>query len=196
MVTRKTGLILDPYLSGTKPKWILDQVPWVCSRAERGELLFGTIDSFLIWRLTGGKAHVTDTANAARTLLFNIRDNVWDDEILNTLNIPKSMLPRVSDCAADYGTTRPDLFRRAIPILGGAGDQQAATIGQACFAPGMMKSTYGTGRFTHLNTGSILVESRSQLLGTIACRLGGQTTMRWKGRSSLRALWSSGCATG
>jgi glycerol kinase len=181
MVTQKTGLLLDPYFSGTKLKWILDQIPGARSRAERGELLFGTVDSFLIWRLTGGKVHATDATNAARTLLFNIRENAWDDEILNVLNIPKSMLPTVRDCAADYGVTRPDLFGHAIPILGVAGDQQAATIGQACFAPGMMKSTYGTGCFALLNTGGTLVESRSRLLGTIAYRLGGKTTYALEG---------------
>lgn len=181
VVTRKTGLLLDPYFSGTKLKWILDQVPGVRSRAERGELLFGTIDSFLIWRLTGGKVHATDATNAARTLLFSIRENTWDDEILNILNIPKGMLPDVRDCAADYGVTRPDLFGHAIPILGVAGDQQAATIGQACFAPGMMKSTYGTGCFALLNTGNTLVESHSRLLGTIAYRLHGQTTYALEG---------------
>ena len=181
MVTQKTGLLLDPYFSGTKLKWILDQIPGARSRAERGELLFGTVDSFLIWRLTGGTVHATDATNAARTLLFNIRENAWDDEILNVLNIPKSMLPTVRDCAADYGVTRPDLFGHAIPILGVAGDQQAATIGQACFAPGMMKSTYGTGCFALLNTGETLVESRSRLLGTIAYRLGGKTTYALEG---------------
>ena len=141
-VTKKTGLLLDPYFSGTKLKWILDQVPGARLRAERGELLFGTIDSFLIWRLTGGKVHATDATNAARTLLFNIRENAWDEGILSLLNIPKQMLPDVRDCAASYGATDPGLLGRAIPILGVAGDQQAATIGQACFSPGMLKSTW------------------------------------------------------
>ncbi len=180
-VTKKTGLLLDPYFSGTKLKWILDQVPGARLRAERGELLFGTIDSFLIWRLTGGKVHATDATNAARTLLFNIRENAWDEGILSLLNIPKQMLPDVRDCAASYGATDPGLLGRAIPILGVAGDQQAATIGQACFSPGMMKSTYGTGCFALLNTGDTLVESRARLLGTIAYRLGGQTTYALEG---------------
>ena len=181
MVTHKTGLLLDPYFSGTKLKWILDNVDGARARAERGDLLFGTIDTFLIWRLTGGKVHATDATNAARTLLFNIRDGQWDNEILDILNIPKSMLADVRDCASDFGATRSDLFGRAIPILGVAGDQQAATMGQACFGPGMMKSTYGTGCFALLNTGQTLVESRSRLLGTIAYRLGGKTTYALEG---------------
>ena len=180
-VTRKTGLLLDPYFSGTKLAWILDNVAGARARAERGDLLFGTIDCFLIWRLTGGKVHATDATNAARTLLFNIRENHWDEDILRLLNIPRAMLPEVRDCAAEFGTTRPDLFGRAIPILGVAGDQQAATIGQACFAPGMMKSTYGTGCFALLNTGDTLVESQSRLLGTIAYRMGGKTAYALEG---------------
>ncbi|MFO1176477.1 MAG: glycerol kinase GlpK [Paracoccaceae bacterium] len=181
MVTRRTGLLLDPYFSGTKLAWLLDNVPGARARAERGELLFGTIDSFLIWRLTGGAVHATDATNAARTLLFNIRDNAWDQDILRLLDIPASLLPEVRDCAADFGLTRADLFGRPIPILGVAGDQQAATIGQACFAPGMMKSTYGTGCFALLNTGETLVESGNRLLGTIAYRLGGRTTYALEG---------------
>ncbi len=181
MITRKTGLLLDPYFSGTKLKWVLENVPGARARAEKGELLFGTVDSFLIWRLTGGRVHAIDATNAARTLLFNIRENRWDEEILALLDIPALMLPDVRDCAADFGTTRADLFGRAIPILGVAGDQQAATIGQACFAPGMMKSTYGTGCFALLNTGDTLVESRSRLLGTIAYRLNGRTTYALEG---------------
>jgi glycerol kinase len=181
MITRKTGLLLDPYFSGTKLKWVLENVPGARARAEKGELLFGTVDSFLIWRLTGGRVHAIDATNAARTLLFNIRENRWDEEILALLDIPALMLPDVRDCAADFGTTRADLFGRAIPILGVAGDQQAATIGQACFAPGMMKSTYGTGCFALLNTGDTLVESRSRLLGTIAYRLNGHTTYALEG---------------
>ena len=181
MVTRKTGLLLDPYFSGTKLKWVLENVPGARARAEKGDLLFGTVDSFLIWRLTGGRVHAIDATNAARTLLFNIRENRWDEDILALLDIPARMLPDVRDCAADFGTTRADLFGRAIPILGVAGDQQAATIGQACFAPGMMKSTYGTGCFALLNTGDTLVESRSRLLGTIAYRLNGRTTYALEG---------------
>ncbi|MCY1127811.1 glycerol kinase GlpK [Frigidibacter sp. RF13] len=181
MFTEKTGLLLDPYFSATKLKWILDQPGSIGPQARRGELLFGTVDTFLIWRLTGGKVHATDATNAARTMLYNIRENRWDDDILQLLNIPRSMLPEVRDCAADYGATRADLFGRAIPILGVAGDQQAATIGQACFQPGMMKSTYGTGCFALLNTGNTLVESRSRLLGTIAYRLNGKTAYALEG---------------
>ncbi len=180
-ITHKTGLLLDPYFSGTKLKWLLDTIPGARERAARGELAFGTIDSFLIWRLTGGRVHATDATNAARTLLFNIREHRWDDDILRLLDIPAAMLPDVRDCAADFGATRADLFGREIPILGVAGDQQAATIGQACFQPGMMKSTYGTGCFALLNTGDRLVESKARLLGTIAYRLGGKTTYALEG---------------
>ncbi|HQY44156.1 MAG TPA: glycerol kinase GlpK [Paracoccaceae bacterium] len=180
-ITHKTGLLLDPYFSATKLKWILDNVEGARARAERGELLFGTVDSFLIWRLTGGRVHATDATNAARTLLYNIREGHWDNDILSILKIPKEMLPDVRDCAADFGETEAHLFGRAIPIRGVAGDQQAATIGQACFAPGMMKSTYGTGCFALLNTGETLVASRSRLLGTIAYQLGGKTTYALEG---------------
>jgi len=181
MVTDKTGLLLDPYFSGTKLAWILNSVSGARGRAERGDLLFGTIDSFLIWRLTGGMVHATDATNAARTLLFNIRQNDWDDDILGLLDIPRAMLPQVRDCADDFGHSTPDIFGRAIPILGVAGDQQAATIGQACFRPGMAKSTYGTGCFALLNTGPTLVTSQSRLLGTIAYRLDGKTTYALEG---------------
>jgi glycerol kinase len=180
-ITHATGLLLDPYFSGTKLKWLLDNIAGARARAEAGGLLFGTIDCFLIWRLTGGKTHATDATNAARTLLYNIRKGAWDKDILKILNIPECMLPDVRDCAADYGTTDPGLFGRAVPILGVAGDQQAATIGQACFVPGMMKSTYGTGCFALLNTGSTLVESQNRLLGTIAYRLDGKTTYALEG---------------
>jgi len=181
MVSHRTGLLLDPYFSGTKIAWILDNVPDARARAERGELLFGTVDCFLIWRLTGGQVHATDATNAARTLLFNIRENRWDGEICDLLGVPMAMLPEVRDCAADFGASRADLFGRPLPILGVAGDQQAATMGQACFQPGMMKSTYGTGCFALLNTGETLVESRSRLLGTVAYRLGGRTTYALEG---------------
>ena len=181
MVTKATGLLLDPYFSGTKLKWILDSGEGLRARAERGDLLFGTVDSYLIWKLTGGKVHATDATNAARTLMYNIREGRWDADICRLLGIPMQMLPEVRDCAADFGLTRADLFGREIPILGVAGDQQAATIGQACFAPGMMKSTYGTGCFALLNTGETLVESRSRLLGTIAYRLGGKPTYALEG---------------
>lgn len=181
MITARTGLLLDPYFSGTKIKWMLDHIPGARARAEAGKLAFGTVDSFLIWRLTGGRAHVTDATNAARTLIFNIATGEWDADICALLGIPMAMLPRVLDCAADFGTTDPALFGRAIPIRGVAGDQQAATVGQACFAPGMMKSTYGTGCFALLNTGAQLVPSRNRLLTTIAYRLNGQTTYALEG---------------
>jgi glycerol kinase len=181
MVTKKTGLILDPYFSGTKLKWLLDAHPGARERARQGELMFGTVDSFLIWKLTGGRAHVTDATNAARTLLYNINDGAWDAEICALLDVPMAMLPEVRDCAAEFGATRADLFGREIPILGVAGDQQAATVGQACFAPGMLKSTYGTGCFAVLNTGAAPVMSRNRLLTTIAYQLGGRPTYALEG---------------
>ncbi|MGQ2908647.1 MAG: glycerol kinase GlpK [Aliihoeflea sp.] len=177
----KTGLLLDPYFSGTKLGWLLDNVEGARARAEAGELLAGTMDSFLIWKLTGGAAHVTDATNASRTLLFNIETNAWDAELGKLLDVPLSMLPDVKDSAADFGVTEAALFGAAIPILGVAGDQQAATIGQACFAPGMMKSTYGTGCFAVLNTGETLVRSKNRLLTTIAYRLDGRTTYALEG---------------
>jgi glycerol kinase len=179
--SRKTGLLLDPYFSGTKIAWLLDKVPGARKRAEKGELLAGTIDSFLIWRLTGGKVHATDATNASRTLVYNIEKNVWDDELLSILRIPVAMLPQVKDCADDYGVTEKALFGAGIKILGVAGDQHAATIGQACFEPGMMKSTYGTGCFALLNTGADLVRSKNRLLTTIAYRLNGKTTYALEG---------------
>jgi glycerol kinase len=181
MVTERTGLLLDPYFSGTKLKWILDHVEGARARAKKGELLFGTVDSFLIWKLTGGRVHATDATNAARTLLYDIRKGRWSRTICDLLDIPMEMLPEVRDCAADFGTTRADLFGREIPILGVAGDQQAATIGQACFAPGMMKSTYGTGCFALLNTGDTLVSSQNRLLGTIAYQFNGKPTYALEG---------------
>lgn len=179
--TAKTGLLLDPYFSGTKIAWILENVEGAAGRADKGELLAGTIDSFLIWRLTGGKVHATDATNASRTLVYNIERNEWDEELLGILGIPAAMLPQVKDCADDFGLTEEALFGGAIPILGVAGDQQAATIGQACFEPGMMKSTYGTGCFALLNTGEKLVRSQNRLLGTIAYRLDGKTTYALEG---------------
>jgi len=181
LFSRKTGLLLDPYFSGTKIAWLLDKVPGARRRAEKGELLAGTIDSFLIWRLTGGKVHATDATNASRTLVYNIRDNRWDAELLKILRIPTALLPEVKDCAADFGVTEKSLLGAEIPILGVAGDQQAATIGQACFEPGMMKSTYGTGCFALLNTGADMVRSRNRLLTTIAYRLDGRTTYALEG---------------
>ena len=179
--TRKTGLLLDPYFSGTKIAWMLDKVKGARKRAEKGELLAGTIDSFLIWRLTGGEVHATDATNASRTLVYNIEKNAWDEELLSILNIPAAMLPRVKDCADDFGVTEKGLFGAEMPILGVAGDQHAATIGQACFEPGMMKSTYGTGCFALLNTGADLVRSKNRLLTTIAYRLNGKTTYALEG---------------
>ena len=181
MIAERTGLLLDPYFSGTKLAWLLDNVEGARARAEAGGLLFGTVDCFLIWKLTGGKVHATDATNAARTLIYNIRKGRWDSDILKILKIPEVMLPEVRDCAADFGTTRADLFGREIPICGVAGDQQAATIGQACFAPGMMKSTYGTGCFALLNTGAEPVASKSRLLTTIAYQFGGKPTYALEG---------------
>ena len=181
LVTERTGLLLDPYFSGTKIAWMLDKVKGARRRAEKGELLAGTIDSFLIWRLTGGKVHATDATNASRTLVYNIAKNAWDEELLGILGIPARMMPQVKDCADDYGITDEKLFGAGIRILGVAGDQQAATIGQACFEPGMMKSTYGTGCFALLNTGADMVRSRNRLLTTIAYRLDGKTTYALEG---------------
>ncbi len=179
--TAKTGLLLDPYFSGTKLSWLLTNVEGLRARAEAGEVCFGTVDSWLIYKLTGGKVHVTDATNASRTLLYNIGENRWDDELLSILDVPAAMLPEVKDCAADFGVTDPSVFGVAIPILGVAGDQQAAVIGNACFEPGMMKSTYGTGCFALLNTGTDRVASSNRLLTTIAYRLDGVTTYALEG---------------
>jgi glycerol kinase len=181
MITQRTGLLLDPYFSATKLKWLLDHIPGSRERAAKGELAFGTVDTFLIWKLTGGRVHATDATNAARTMLYNIRDGHWDEQICRLLDIPMQLLPDVRDCAADFGMTRADLFGREIPITGVAGDQQAATVGQACFAPGMMKSTYGTGCFALLNTGDQMVKSRNRLLTTIAYQLNGKPTYALEG---------------
>jgi glycerol kinase len=179
-LTAKTGLLLDPYFSASKIGWMLDQVKGARARAERGELAFGTVDTWLLWRLTGG-LHVTDATNAARTLLFDIHENRWDDELCRLFGVPPAMLPEVRDSAGDFGETRPDLFGGAIKIRGVAGDQQGATIGQACFTPGMVKSTYGTGCFAVLNTGDTPIASKSKLLTTIAYRLNGKTTYALEG---------------
>ena len=180
-VTAKTGLLLDAYFSGTKINWILDNVDGARERAENGELAFGTIDSFLIWRLTAGKSHVTDATNASRTLLFNIHQQAWDAELLELLAIPESLLPEVLDCAADFGVTAKQVLDAEIPIYGVAGDQQAALIGQACFEPGMIKSTYGTGCFMILNTGEEALSSSNKLLTTVGYRLNGKTTYALEG---------------
>ncbi|MDX5595379.1 glycerol kinase GlpK [Pseudovibrio sp. SPO723] len=178
---RKTGLLLDPYFSGTKVSWILDNVEGAREQAEAGELLFGTVDTWLIWKFTGGRSHVTDATNASRTLLFNIETNEWDQELLDILRIPRAMLPEVKDCSDDFGVIPEELFGAALPILGVAGDQQAATVGNACFSSGMVKSTYGTGCFALLNTGEELVRSKNRLLTTIAYRLDGKTTYALEG---------------
>src|ERR1700733_2822187 len=180
-ITAKTGLIIDPYFSGTKVAWILDHVPGARARADRGELMFGTVDCYLLWRLTGGRAHATDATNASRTLLFNIHTGQWDDELLKILRVPRSMLPKVKDSSANFGDSVAELLGGSIAISGIAGDQQAATIGQACFAPGMMKSTYGTGCFALLNTGATPVKSKNKLLTTIAYQLKGRRTYALEG---------------
>ena len=181
IVTDRTGLLLDPYFSGTKLAWILDNVDGARQKAEAGELAFGTVDTWLVWNLTGGKVHVTDATNAARTMLYDIRKGRWSQTICDRFNIPMSLLPEVRDSAADFGETRPDLFGRPIRILGIAGDQQAATVGQACFEPGMLKSTYGTGCFALLNTGDTPVTSKNRLLTTIAYQLDGKPTYALEG---------------
>ena len=180
-VTATTGLLLDPYFSGTKLRWILENIEGARARADLGELLFGTVDSYLIWHLTGGAAHVTDATNAARTLLYDIHKGCWSERMCNLLDIPASMLPRVLNCADDFGVTDSALFGAAIPIFGVAGDQQAATVGQACFEPGMLKSTYGTGCFALMNTGDSPVASQNRLLTTIAYQLDGKPTYALEG---------------
>lgn len=180
-VSAKTGLLLDPYFSGTKVNWILDNVEGVRARAQRGELAFGTIDSFLIWRLTEGKVHATDATNASRTMMFNIHSQSWDEDLLDMLEVPNALLPDVRDSSADFGVTSHSLLGAEIPITGVAGDQQSALVGQACFQPGMIKSTYGTGCFMMLNTGSKPIKSSNRLLTTVAYRLNGVTTFALEG---------------
>jgi len=180
-ITKKTGLLLDPYFSATKLAWMLDNIPDARKRAEAGDLAFGTVDSFLIWRLTGGRVHATDATNASRTMLYNIHDGAWDQDLLALFNIPAALLPDVRDCADDFGETEAEIFGRPVPIRGVAGDQQAATVGQACFYPGMMKSTYGTGCFALLNTGKTAITSTNRLLTTIAYQLNGETTFALEG---------------
>jgi glycerol kinase len=181
LVRARTGLLLDPYFSATKLAWILDHVPGARERANRGQLAFGTIDSFLLWRLTGGHVHATDATNAARTLLFDIHRQQWDDELLRLFRIPRSLLPEVRDSSAIYGTTAPGVLEKPVPIGGMAGDQQAALFGQACFEPGSAKSTYGTGCFLLLNTGENAVASTNRLLTTVAYRLNGHTSYALEG---------------
>lgn len=181
VITDKTGLLLDPYFSATKIRWLLQQVPGAYQRACQGQLLFGTIDTFLLWHLTGGRAHKTDATNASRTMLYNIHQHCWDQELLALFDIPLAMLPEVTDSAAEFGTTSPALFGHAVPVAGMAGDQQAALVGHACFCPGMAKSTYGTGCFLMLNTGDQVLRSDNRLLSTIAYQLKGKTTYAIEG---------------
>lgn len=180
-IQEKTGLLLDPYFSATKLAWILDQVPGVREKAEAGKLAFGTVDCFLLWKLTNGKNHYTDATNASRTMLFNINSQQWDQELLKEFNIPESILPEVKDCAADFGRSDPSILGNDIPITGIIGDQQAAAFGQCCFEPGMAKSTYGTGCFLLMNTGAELIKSSNRLLSTVAYRLNGETSYAVEG---------------
>ncbi len=180
-ITAKTGLLCDPYFSATKLAWLLENIPGAREAAERGALAFGTVDSFLLWRLTGGRVHATDATNACRTMLYDIHRGDWDDDLLKLFRIPRAMLPTIRDCAAEFGTTDPALLGAAVPVRGIAGDQHAATLGQACFAPGMLKSTYGTGCFALLNTGDVPVASRNRLLTTLAWQLQGRRTYALEG---------------
>ena len=188
-LSAKTGLVLDPYFSASKIVWLLENVAGARAAAEAGRLAFGTIDCFLLWRLTGGKVHATDATNAARTALFDIGAGVWDEDLCRLFGVPMALLPEVRDCAGEFGLTLPDLFGAPIRILGVAGDQQAATVGQGCFKPGMVKSTYGTGCFAVLNTGEERIASRNRLLTTIAYQLGGKRTYALEG-----ALFIAGAA--
>jgi glycerol kinase len=180
-ITEKTGLLLDPYFSGTKVAWLLDHVDGARARAERGELAFGTIDSWLVWNLTGGRVHVTDVSNASRTLLFNLHTLDWDDELLQLLQVPRGLLPRVVASSGEIGASDAALLGTAVPLAGMAGDQQAATFGQACFAPGMAKNTYGTGCFMTMNVGTKPQASANRLLSTLGWGLGGTTTYLLEG---------------
>ena len=181
MIFNRTGLLIDPYFSGTKIKWILDNVPVAKKLMKKNQLLFGTIDSFLIWRLTRGEVHATDATNASRTMIYNIVNNKWDDSILKLFKINKNILPKVKDCSDNFGYTHPSITGKSIPITGVVGDQQAATIGQCCFEPGSLKSTYGTGAFVLLNTGNKIIYSKNRLLTTIGYRLNGKTTYALEG---------------
>ena len=180
-VQRRTGLLVDPYFSATKIAWLLERTHGARARAEAGELAFGTVDSFLLWRLTGGQAHITDATNASRTMLFSLALQDWDDELLSLFRIPRALLPEIRDCAGEFGVTDPGLFGAPIPIRGLAGDQQAAMFGQCCFSDGMVKCTFGTGCFALVNTGSKAVESKNKLLTTVAYRLQGQPTYAVEG---------------
>ncbi|MEO1575294.1 MAG: glycerol kinase GlpK, partial [Pseudomonadota bacterium] len=180
-LTARTGLVVDAYFSGTKVRWLLDNVPGARARAERGELAFGTLDSWLIYKLTGGQRHVTDATNASRTLLYDIHTGAFSDKLLDIIGVPRSMMPEVLDSSGDFGTTDPALFGRALPIGGVAGDQQAALFGQACWTPGMTKNTYGTGCFLLMNTGEKAIASKNKLLTTVAWQLGGKRTYALEG---------------
>ena len=180
-IRKKTGLFIDPYFSATKIKWIIDNVPKAKKLIKQKKLLFGTIDTFLIWKLTSGKVHATDATNACRTMLFNINNNKWDNEILNLFKVPKNILPEVKNSADNFGITNKSITGTPIPINGVVGDQQAATIGQCCFSPGSVKSTYGTGAFVLMNTGSKKMYSKNKLLTTICYRLNGKTTYALEG---------------
>ena len=188
-IQERTGLVVDSYFSATKIAWVLDNVAGARAAAERGDLAFGTIDSFLLWRLTGGKVHATDATNAARTMLFNIHTQAWDGTLLDLFSIPAAILPEVRDCAADFGETEPELLGASIPIGGMAGDQHAAMIGQSCFAPGMVKATFGTGCFVLAHTGSTPPVSANRLLTTVAYRLNGKTAYALEG-----SVFNSGTA--
>jgi glycerol kinase len=181
LVQQKTGLLIDSYFSATKVAWLLDHVPGARARAEKGELCFGTIDCYLLFRLTGGKVHATDATNASRTMLFDIVRQSWDEVLLKIFNVPAAMLPRVLDCSGEFGIAQADILGHAVPVTGIAGDQQAATFGQACFQPGMVKSTYGTGCFALVNIGDKPVQSNHRLLTTVAYRLNGKTTYALEG---------------
>jgi glycerol kinase len=181
LVAKRTGLLLDPYFSASKIAWLIDHVPGARARAKAGELAFGTVDTWLLWQLTGGAVHATDATNASRTALYDIHTNEWSEALCALFGVPRAILPEVRDCAAEYGSTAPELFGAPIPIRGIAGDQQAALVGQACFSPGMMKATYGTGTFAILNTGKTVVASENRLLSTIAYRLGGVTVYGLEG---------------
>jgi glycerol kinase len=181
LIYNKTGLLIDPYFSATKVKWIIDNVPKAKKLLKRKQLLFGTVDTFLLWRLTNKVNHATDATNASRTMLFNISTNKWDDQILNLLKIPKHILPNVKDCSDDFGYTDPSITGKSYPITGMIGDQQSATVGQCCFDAGSLKSTYGTGAFVLLNTGNKKIFSKNKLLTTIGYRLNGKTTYALEG---------------
>lgn len=181
LIAERSGLLPDPYFSATKLAWLLDNVGGARAAAERGDLAFGTVDSFLLWRLTGGRVHATDATNAARTMLFDIRRGCWDADLLRLFDIPEALLPEVRDNAAEFGATEPGLLGAAVPVRGMAGDQHAAMLGQACFAPGMVKSTYGTGCFLLLNTGATAVPSNNRLLTTLAWQLDGQRSYALEG---------------